>query len=380
MLLIEADGKALLRGVGIATPDGVVISQAEALPTLPGSGPWMVKAQVPVGGRGKAGGVVHCRSDAEVRAALRRLLGARIKGHVTRTCLVETAVDGAEYYLSMMIDPAHYAVRVTLLREGGINVEQAADTKSRSRLAAPDIAAIEVAVGALVQEGPARAQASLIDAGRKLAQLFIQRELMLAEINPLFVNDSGCVAGDAKIVVDLDAVHRQPEIGRLIEANAATYPDAIRKLCDGFDYVEVDPGGEIGLITTGAGLSMMLIDELTARGLRPINFLDIRTGMLRGDPTRLIKALAWIAARPSARVVLVNIFAGITDLGEFAGLLCTALERTPALKTPVVARLVGNGFEAARQYLAAQRPDIKVEESLDKALAHVDAVLASGAR
>ena len=105
-------------------------------------------------------------------------------------------------------------------------------------------------------------------------------------------------------------------------------------------------------ITTGAGLSMMLIDEMTTRGGKPLNFLDIRTGLLRNDPTRLIKTLGWIAERQSVRVVLVNIFAGITDLAEFANLLCIALERTPALKVPVVARIVGYRFAEAKAILA----------------------------
>jgi succinyl-CoA synthetase beta subunit len=121
---------------------------------------------------------------------------------------------------------------------------------------------------------------------------------------------------------------------------------------------------------------MQLIDELTARGLRPLNFCDIRTGQLRGDPTRLMRVLEWIGARPNVRIVLVNIFAGITDLSEFAGLLCAALERTPSVKVPVVARLVGNRLTDAREMLARKRPDIVVEEDLNAALARVDAVLA----
>ena len=138
------------------------------------------------------------------------------------------------------------------------------------------------------------------------------------------------MAGDAKVVVDLNAVERQPRIAALIEARPDIYADANRKLREGFDYVELDPDGEIGLVTTGAGLSMMLIDELTARGMKPLNFCDIRTGQMRGSPARLIRVLEWITSRPSLRAVLVNIFAGITDLAEFGGLLATAMEQTPA--------------------------------------------------
>jgi succinyl-CoA synthetase beta subunit len=374
MLLVEADGKALLRSCGIAIPEGQLAN--EAGPALPGRGPWVVKAQVPVGGRGKAGGVVVCYTRADVDATLKRLVGSRIKGHEVRTCLIEAAVSGAdEYYLSLIVDPAQYGVRVTLLREGGVDVEQASTAAAHSRLCAPDHAAIHTALRELAADEPADRSAALIDSGEKLARLFLDQELMLAEINPLFVSPHGCVAGDAKIVVDLNAAERQTEIRRIIERSPAIYPDAIRKLHDGFDYVEVDPQGEIGLITTGAGLSMMLIDEMTARGGKPLNFLDIRTGLLRNDPTRLIKTLGWIAERPSVRVVLVNIFAGITDLAEFASLLCTALERTTSLEVPVVCRIVGYRFAEARTILAEKRPDIAVEESLDAALNRVDAVL-----
>jgi succinyl-CoA synthetase beta subunit len=374
MLLIEADGKALLRSYGIATPESAVVT--DTAPALTGAGPWIVKAQVPVGGRGKAGGVIRCDTQAAVHAALSRLLGSQIKGHGVHSCLIEAAVtDADEYYLSLMIDPARYGVRVTLLREGGVEVERVVDAAVRSRLCAPDHAAICAAVHQLAADEPGDRSAALIDAGEKLARLFLQHELMLAEINPLFLGPHGCIAGDAKIVLDLNAVHRQPELHAMIERGSAIYPDAVRKLRDGFDYVEVDPQGEIGLLTTGAGLSMMLIDETTARGGRPMNFLDIRTGLLRGDPTRLTKTLGWISERPSVRVVLVNIFAGITDLAEFANLLCTALERTPALKVPIVARIVGNRFSEARDIFAQKRPDIAVEENLTAALNHVDAIL-----
>jgi succinyl-CoA synthetase beta subunit len=374
MLLIEADGKVLLRDAGIAIPDGIVVTDVQSPIAI--AGPWIIKAQVPVGGRGKSGGVVRCETPAEVQAALRRLLGASIKGHAVHICLVETAVAGAdEYYLSLMIDPAQYRVRVTLLREGGIDVESNKPSAANNRLAAADQAEIALAIRELAASEPPKRRAGLIEMGDKLAALFMQRELMLAEINPLFVSERGCLAGDAKIVIDLDCVHRQPALSALIEHRPDIYPDAVRKLRDGFDYVEVDPRGEIGLVTTGAGLSMMLIDEMTARGGKPLNFCDIRTGLLRGDPTRLIKVLGWIGERPSVRVVLVNIFAGITDLSEFAALLCTALERTPSITVPIVCRIVGNRFAEARAILNEKRPDIAVEEDLTAALNRIDAIL-----
>lgn len=372
MLLIEADGKALFRAFGIPVPDGVVVTGE--VPALPGAGPWMVKAQVPVGGRGKAGGVRKCNSPGDVAAAARTMLGSRLKGHAVDSVLVEQAASGAERYLSLSIDPASYGVRVIYIAGGGVDVEQAAESGGAGQVCAPDRASIAATLSAMLTDDPDRA--ALTALGDKLADLLLTRELMLAEINPLFVSPAGCVAGDAKVVIDLNAVDldHQPDLRAIIEARPGIYTDAIRKLHEGFDYVELDPEGEIGLLTTGAGLSMMLIDELTARGGRPLNFLDIRTGQLRGSPTRIIHALTWMAERPSLKCVLVNIFAGITDLGEFAALLADALDATPAMRAPVVARLVGRGAAQARDILVSRQPDLFVTEDLEESLARVAAI------
>ncbi len=366
MLLIEADGKALFAAGGIAVPAGILATSADP-PSLPGAGPWIVKAQLPAGGRGKAGLVRRCASAAEVAAALRGMLGATHKGHRVGACLIESEVTGVEHYLALMLDPARYGVRLIHLAEGGVDVEQAG--AGQGVLCAPDVASIDAAIAAAI------AAPAVAAAARALGRMLLARDLMLAEINPLFVTDTQAVAGDAKVVVDLNALDRQPEVARLIEARPEAYADAHRKLHAGFDYVEIDPDGQIGLLTTGAGLSMMLIDELTARGARPLNFCDIRTSMLRGSPERIVAALGWMAARPSLRVVLVNIFAGITDLAEFAGLLADALAQSPGLRVPVVARLVGRGAEAARQVLGERAPGVAVEDDLDAALALVAAAV-----
>ncbi len=362
MLLVEADGKALFRQYGIPVPAGEVVRDAAWQPP---QGPRVVKAQVTVGGRGKAGGVALTRDAAETTAALKRILGGSIKGHQVHACLVEAPASGRECYLSLMVDAEAGAVRVTFIPEGGVEVESHALTPAMTRLCAPEAAAIEAALAALTGEPAVRA------IGAALARLFLEQELMLAEINPLFLGPQGAVAGDAKLVLDGNALHRQPGQEKLLRANAALYPDALRKLDEGFDYVELDAQGGIGLITTGAGLSMMLVDELSARGARPINFLDIRTGQLRGSPARLIRVLDWLSEHPSLKVLFVNIFAGITDQREFAKLLAEALKAQPTRGVPVVARLVGNGSEEARAWLAQERPDITIFEDLEGAIARV---------
>ncbi len=371
MLLIEADGKALFAEHGIPVPVGVVATDAGVLP--PSAGPWMVKAQVPVGGRGKAGGITRCASAAEVSTATGRMLGSRLKGHQVDACLIEQAATGQERYLSVMVDAAGYGFRVIWSAAGGVEIEQSGT--AQGRLCPPDPDAVAAALAEMIADEPDAWRSTVADIGHRLARMLVDRELALAEINPLFVSDSGCVAGDAKVVVDLNAVERQPLLADMIRVRPAIYADANRKLEEGFDYVELDPKGEIGLVTTGAGLSMMLIDELTARGAKPLNFCDIRTGQMRGSPARLMRVLEWITARGSLKAVLVNIFAGITDLGEFAGLLATAIEGTPGLQVPVVARLVGRGAPEARAILAERQPSMLVTEDLEEALARIESIV-----
>jgi len=271
----------------------------------------------------------------------------------------------------VMVDAASYGVRVIYAAQGGVEIEQT--DAATTRLCTPDIDAIAAAVTDLVAAEPSQQRDAIVAIGRRLATLLLQHELALAEINPLFISAFGCVAGDAKVVVDFNAIERQPRIAAMIEARPEIYADANRKLREGFDYVELDPAGEIGLVTTGAGLSMMLIDELTARGGKPLNFCDIRTGQMRGSPARLQRVLEWITSRPSLRVVLVNIFAGITDLAEFATLLATAIENTPSLRVPVVARLVGRGADQAKRILEERQPAMLVTEDLEEALHQVGA-------
>jgi succinyl-CoA synthetase beta subunit len=377
VLLIEADGKALLAECGVAVPRGILVTDPGAIADLPGAGPWMVKAQVPVGGRGKAGGILRCVTPQDVATSLRTLLGSRLKGHSVDACLVEQVAAGEERYLAIMVDAASYGLRVIYSAQGGVDIEQSG--AAQGRLCALHPGAMAEALAELIASEPDAWRDKLAVIGRDLTALLIRHELALVEINPLFVSADGCVAGDAKVVVDLNAVERQPRIAALINARPAIYADANRKLREGFDYVELDPTGEIGLVTTGAGLSMMLIDELTARGAKPINFCDIRTGQMRGSPARLVRVLEWITARPSLRAVLVNIFAGITDLAEFAALLATAIDQSPGLRVPVVARLVGRGAEDAKRILAERQPRMLVTESLQEALARIDSIV-GGAR
>ena len=373
MFLLEHDAKTLLALHGAPVPHGMLLERSEFDAADLPPAPWAIKAQIAAGGRGKAGLIRTANTADELKSHVREMLGARHKGMIVSSCRIEPRVAGAgEAYLSFMLDPVAAGVRIIVSAQGGVDIESLAATPDaiRSATVVPALAALSAKAAELSAGIAPPAAKALNAAACELARVFLEAELELLEINPLFVRpDGGWIAGDAKIITDDNALFRQPRLRELLASRAAAYPAAQRKQQHGCDYVVVDPDGEVGLLTTGAGLSMMLIDELRAAGLKPYNFLDVRTGGLRGDAARLVSVLNWIAEGVRVRVLLVNIFAGITDLGEFARLLTDAFARVPQLKVPVVARLLGTRLEAAREFLAGR--NIPVVTDLGAALALV---------
>jgi succinyl-CoA synthetase beta subunit len=375
--LLEHHGKKLLATQGIAIPAGVFVPLRPdaAANTLP-AGPWMVKAQVAAGGRGKAGAVQTAASRDEVAHIMSALADGKVGGKAIQGFRIEQRVAFAhETYLSFSVDAAAAQIRFLVAAEGGVDVEALAPQSVQSLLADPE--QLEDAAAEACAGLPAPIREAVGAAAVRLAQVFLAHEATLLEVNPLFIlPDGSAIVGDLKLVVDDDALVRQPAIRAFAQAHADIYPETARKLAHGFDYVEIDPDGEIGLITTGAGLSMQLIDELRAQGRRPLNFCDIRSGQFRGDPARLIAVMRWIAARPRVQVVLVNIFAGITDLAEFARLLVAAMTQVPELRVPIVARLIGRNLGEATHVLAGAGLAVTIEPDLERAVALTLAILA----
>lgn len=381
MYLLEHDAKELLAAHGIPVPQGSLFELNRAFDSarLP-AGPWVVKGQIAAGGRGKAGIIRKAATADEARQITGDILGRTVKEKRVESVRIEQQIASAEEaYIGLLIDAALPGVRVIVAENGGMDIEAMPHDQIRSETVAPEREAMLACVDRLTAGMALHKESALRTAAAQLISLFIDTEAVLIEINPLFVKrDGSWLAGDAKIVTDDNALERQAPLRAMLEKRAAAYPEVALKLEHGFDYVVVDPEGEIGLLTTGAGLSMMLIDELRAAGLKPFNFLDIRTGGLRGETTRLIKVLQWLGEAPRVRVVLINVFAGITDLGEFAQLLVSAIHEAPALKVPVVARLVGNRLPAAREVLA--QAGIALHTDLDAALADVRSHLDSDRR
>jgi succinyl-CoA synthetase beta subunit len=371
MYLLEHDAKELLARHGVAVPAGYLVGRDDTIHrrALP-PGPWVVKGQIAAGSRGKAGIIRKAATAKELADHLAEILGATVMGRTVETARVEEQVSGAEEaYIGLLLDAATGGVRVIMSARGGVDVEALPAEGVRSDTAAAEAGALSQCIARLAASFDGAKAKALGEAGSRLAHAFLGHEALLVEVNPLFVYPDGrWVAGDAKLITDDNALPRQAALAKFVATRAAAYLDVARKHEHGFDYVVVDPGGEIGLLTTGAGLSMMLIDELRAAGLKPYNFLDIRTGGLRGETARLTQVLKWIGEGNNVKVLLVNIFAGITDLGEFSQLLVKALG-TANLTTPVVARLIGNGLPAAREVLGAA--GIALHTDLDEALAAV---------
>jgi len=374
--LLEHDAKKLLANHGIPVPQGLLITDAEKITNLP-PGPWIVKGQITAGGRGKAGLIQKAETADEVRIKTAAILGKQAKGRTVRAVRVEQQVHGgSEAYISMMLDPAAAGVRIIMAAQGGMEIETLPREELRTATTAPDASVLVATAEKLAATFDGAMGKALTEAGRAMATAFMAAEALLIEINPLFVYPDGrWIAGDAKFITDDSALPRQPEQHALLAEQSSPYLETALKDAHGCDYVVVDPLGDIALLTTGAGLSMMLIDEMRGAGLKPYNFLDIRTGGLRGETRRLVSVLQWMHQGPNVKVLLINIFAGITELGEFSRLLVSALKAVPEFQVPVVARLVGNGMEAARTVLA--EAGITLHNDLDAALAEVRTHLAA---
>jgi succinyl-CoA synthetase beta subunit len=371
MMLLEHHAKEILAQAGVPVPRGV-LARAGNLSAIAENitYPVVAKAQVPVGGRGKAGGILKVASEADLAGTLDKILGLTIRNHPVRACRLEAMVEeAAEAYFSLAFDADSATIRILVAAEGGVDIESPEMAAKLLQAAAkPDPASAAAAVETLLPSLPPALRGPISELASRIIPLFFAREALLIEINPLFITPGGWLAGDAKMLTDDNALARQPEMRKLIEDNPDLYPEAALKLEQGFDFVMLDPLGDIGLVTTGAGLSMQLVDEMVRRGHRPYNFCDIRTGGFKGDPSRLIQVLKWVSSGPNVRSILMNFFAGNTNLAELVPLILIALEAVPELRQPITLRMTGNGFDAARAILAASGNPIHVETDLERAV------------
>ena len=352
MKLHEYQGKALFRAAGLPVPDGrVATSPDEAAEIARELGRVVIKAQVHVGGRGKAGGVKLAGTPEEAREVAGRILGMDIKGLTVHKVLVEPAIDIAtEYYAGVVNDRGSKRYVLMLSSMGGVDIEEVAHSNPEAivRLIIDPAYGLQDWALRQAMRDAGFAQAQARELGRVLKGLYgvlLARDCLLAEINPLVITGDGkVVVADAKVDIDDNALFRQQDLLSYREESFDNEMD--RQATElGLTYVHLD--GDIGVIGNGAGLVMNTLDVVTAAGGKPANFLDIGGG---AQADQVVKAIDMVLSDPGVKGLIFNIFGGITRCDEVARGMLEAARRSP-LRVPVVVRLAGTQEEAGRALL-----------------------------
>ena len=354
MRLQEYQGKELFLRVGIPIPDGEVVFSAEEAEEIAQElgGPVVVKAQVLVGGRGKAGGIKLAQTPQEARTHAETILGMTIKGERVRKVLVTKAVEiEREFYLSVTIDRAAKKPIVIFSAEGGMEIEELAK-RSPEKIVRFHVdpllglQAYQIRTALFQSDIAPTLMRPLSDVFFKLYQAFVQYRAQLVEINPLALSDGKLIAVDSKFIIDDDDV--PAELQGWEEEELAGSPEERAAKQAGLQYVKLD--GTIGIIGNGAGLVMATLDVVALKGGRPANFLDIGGG---ANAEIMKKALQIVLSDSNVRGLFINIFGGITRCDEVArGLVATQQEL--GIRVPMVVRLTGTNEVEGRKILEAQ--------------------------
>ena len=366
--ILSRHGVPLLDGMTATTPEEARAAAADI------GGPVVVKAQVLVGGRGKAGGVKLAATPDEAAQRASEIIGLDIKGTTVSTVLVAPAADIAhEYYLGLILDRGVKAITVIASAEGGVEIEETAKTNPEAilRLHLHPLIGLqehEVRRTSFFLGIPAEMRADFSRTMRGLYEAFVGADADLAEINPLVVTDEGrLLALDAKIVLDDSALPRHPDLEAMRDLNEEE-PSEIAAREAGISFIKLD--GTIGCMVNGAGLAMTTMDLVKLAGGEPANFLDIGGG---AKADRVAAAFKIIIDDPNVRAILVNIFGGITRGDEVARGIVEARAQLTR-EVPMVVRIVGTNAEGAAPILA--EANLITADSLDDAAAKAVAAAA----
>lgn len=365
--VFEAHGVPVLAGIVATTPE-----EAEAAAAKIG-GVTVVKAQVKVGGRGKAGGVKLAKSAAEAREHAAAILGMEIKGHTVHKVMIAQGADIAEeYYFSILLDRANRQYLAMCSVEGGMEIEQLAVERPEALAKIPvdprtglDRVKAEEIVDAA--GFAAEIRESVLETVQKLWQVFTAEDATLVEVNPLVkTGDGRILALDGKVSLDANADFRHPGHEAFVDKSSED-PLEAKATAHDLNYVKLD--GEVGIIGNGAGLVMSTLDVVAYAGegyggVKPANFLDIGGG---ASAEVMAAGLDVILGDPQVKSVFVNVFGGITACDAVANGIVKALEILGETATkPLVVRLDGNKVEEGRQILAqAAHPLVTQAESMD---------------
>ncbi len=359
MKLHEYQSKRIFGQHGVPVPQGIVAETPQAARMAAGQIglPVVIKAQVLVGGRGKAGGVKVAKTLDEAEAKARDILNLSIKGLPVRRVLVDPAADiRGEIYLGIVIDRVSRRAVMMTSAAGGVDIEEVAATTPEKIVRAPidpfvglpDYLARDVAAQI---DLPRALWPDFVKIARGLAAAFAANDASLAEINPLaIVGQAGdlpatLMALDGKMVIDDNALFRHPDLAAMRDPDEDSEAEKKARESD-LSYISLD--GEIGCMVNGAGLAMATMDIIQYYGGQPANFLDVGGGA-RAD--KVAAALRIILADPKVKAVLFNIFGGITRCDEVARGIVTALQEVRP-NVPMVARLVGTNQEEGNRILA----------------------------
>jgi succinyl-CoA synthetase beta subunit len=378
--LFEYQARDLFAKHGVPVLAGEVIETPEAARDVTErlGGKAVVKAQVKVGGRGKAGGVKLASDPADAVEKAGQILGMDIKGHtVHKVMLAETADIVDEYYVSFLLDRTNRTFLAMASVQGGVEIEVVAEEHPEA-LARIPVDAVEGCTPEKAREiveaakFPADVADQIADALQKLWTVFVKEDALLVEVNPLVKSGDGkIIALDGKVSLDENADFRQPEHEALEDKAAANPLEAAAK-AKNLNYVKLD--GEVGIIGNGAGLVMSTLDVVAYAGekhsgVKPANFLDIGGG---ASAEVMANGLEIILGDPDVRSVFVNVFGGITACDEVANGIVQALELLKSkgenVNKPLVVRLDGNNAELGRKILSdANHPLVQRVDTMDGA-------------
>ncbi len=342
MKLYEYMAKQIFKKHGIPVPDGYVIDRPEEIRDV--NADMVLKSQVLVGGRGKAGGIKFASNTEEARKSASEILGMNIKGYKVKRLLIEPKINILkEFYISFIVDRSSREGMLIASAEGGIEIESVPEDKLFKRTINPLVGIQPNVIRALsyklgLDKEQSRNIAKIVSG---LWDVFTKEDADLAEINPLVLTPDGFIAADAKLIINDDSMFRHRDIGKVEEEYTQLERKAREK---GISFVQLD--GNIGVIANGAGLTMATLDVLSLHGGKAGTFLDLGG---TDDPEKVKQAFGIIAEAP-IDVVFLNIFGGITKCDTVASGVVEAIKEKP-LKVPIVARIKGVNEEEGKEIL-----------------------------
>ena len=350
MKLHEFQAKEILKKYGIRTPESIVITDPSQIDNMTMEGDWVIKSQVLVGGRYKAGGIKFAKTHDELKRYAKELFELKIKGLPNKYLLIEKKLKiEKELYLTVMLDRDSRAPLIIASEKGGVDIEDVESKYIFKKVMDPLMGFSPH----IVRHFSRHIGIDLNSTLKKLYKIFYDYDAQLIEINPLVVTKYGNIfAADAKMIIDSSSLYRHKDLPRNVnEESSELEREAYEK---GYAFVELD--GEVGVMANGAGLNMATLDALASQGTAPRNFLDLSGA---NDP-EIVKNAFPLVLKANPKVILVNIFGGITRCDTVAKGIVEA-KKEFKINIPLIVRLKGVNEDMAREILEKENIEILSE-------------------